>query len=182
MTKPCIAGLTMLTALSSPGLAQFAYGQSLQQQAETLQQQDSALTAQSQEQSRWLTIGGRLQLDATLFDGAYNAENQGKTGSTLFPRRARLSASGERQDLEYKMILEFADETAEILLLRFEYSGFENGPVIKLGKIREDISLDALTSSKHMALIERSALANTLSPYFRWGISASQYYPGAGLR
>ena len=67
-------------------------------------------------------------------------------------------------------------------MARMRYSGFENGPKLQFGKLREDISLDALTSSNHIALIERSSLADTMSPYFRWGVSAYQYFPSTGLR
>ncbi|QCZ93363.1 OprO/OprP family phosphate-selective porin [Salinimonas iocasae] len=142
----------------------------------------SGLEQQFESSSRQVSLGGRLQIDFNGFNGAYNADNGGDFGAELFPRRARLSVDGERTDLEYKMILEFAEDTIEILLLRFEYVGFDDGPVIKFGKIREDISLDALTSSKHMALIERASVANTMSPYFRWGVSANQYFPTTGLR
>ncbi len=148
----------------------------------TFEHQLRKFERQLDESNSRVSLGGRLQVDFNGFDGAYNAEKGGDFGAQVFPRRARLSVDGERADLEYKMILEFAEETIEILLLRFEYSGFEEGPTIKFGKIREDISLDSLTSSKHMALIERASVANTMSPYFRWGISANQYFPTSGLR
>lgn len=178
-----IMSLLLLTATcQATANAQQDAKQTTEQRLEQLEKQLATLEAKDASDDKLVTLGGRLQIDANIFDGVYNADNQGHTGSTIFPRRARLSADGERDELEYKLILEFAEETIEILLLRFEYNGFENGPTIKFGKIREDIAMDALTSSKHMALIERSSVANTMSPYSRRGVAANQYFESTGLR
>jgi len=126
-------------------------------------------------------IGGRLQLDYNSFDGAYNAKNDGKTGGDLFPRRVRTYVEGQADDWDYKLLLDFA-ENAEITLARLRYKGFKNGPTIKLGKIREDISLEALTSSKHITAISRPMISNAMSPYFQYGVSAYQYFKSTGLR
>lgn len=182
MHKTTIGLLCLAATYQASAQTESAGNQSLENRLSQLEQQLASMEAKDASDDKWVTLGGRLQIDANIFDGAYNADNEGNTGSTIFPRRARLSVEGERSDLEYKMILEFAEETIEILLLRFEYTGFENGPTIKFGKIREDITLDALTSSKHMALIERASMANTMSPYFRWGVAAYQYFPSTGLR
>ncbi len=154
---------------------------SLEARIKQLEEQLSNQEISRNKQAELLTFGGRLQLDYNQFDGAYNAVNGGDTGAELFPRRVRISAEGEQDDLDFKLIMDFSEGEAEILLLRFRYTGFENGPKIKFGRIREDISLDALTSSKHLALIERSSYANTMSPFFRYGVSAYQSFD-SGLR
>lgn len=128
-----------------------------------------------------LEMGGRVQLDYNQFDGAYNATNEGRTGSNLFPRRVRAYIESEQGDWDYKLLMDFAEE-AEVVMARLRYSGFDGGPTIQLGKLREDISLEALSSSKYLVMIERNSLANTVSPYFRWGASAYQYFPSSGLR
>lgn len=126
-------------------------------------------------------MGGRFQLDYNAFDGAYNADNGGKTGSDLFPRRIRTYVEGQADNWDYKLLLDFS-EGAEITMARLRYKGFKGGPVIKLGKIREDISMEALTSSKHITGISRSMLSNTMSPYFKYGVAAYQYFKDSGLR
>lgn len=126
-------------------------------------------------------MGGRFQLDYNLFDGAYNADHNGDKGSDIFPRRIRTYVEGKADKWDYKLLLDFS-EGAEVTMARLRYKGFKNGPVVKLGKIREDISLEALTSSKHITAISRSMLSNTMSPYFKYGISAYQYFKDSGLR
>ena len=139
------------------------------------------LDVRSEDGKYTFEMGGRFQLDYNLFDGAYNADNNGDKGSDLFPRRIRTYVEGKADKWDYKLLLDFS-EGAEVTMARLRYKGFKNGPVIKLGKIREDISLEALTSSKHITSIERSMLANTMSPYFKYGASAYQYFKDPGLR
>ncbi|CUR45052.1 OprO/OprP family phosphate-selective porin [Alloalcanivorax xenomutans] len=155
----------------------------LKQQIEELNQKVDALSQRETAPSPWdgLEIGGALQLDYNHFDGAYNATHEGRTGSDLFPRRVRAYIGSEHGDWDYKLLMDFSED-AEIVMARLRYSGFERGPVVQLGKLREDISLEALSSSAHLVMIERSSLANTVSPYFRWGASAYQFFPSSGLR
>lgn len=140
------------------------------------------LEAKSPDGSKSFEIGGRFQLDLDVFDGAYNAGNGGKSASELFPRRIRTYVEGQADAWDYKLLLDFSEGQGEITLARLRYKGFKNGPTVKLGKIREDISLEALTSSKHITGISRPMLANTMSPYFKFGVSAYQYFKESGLR
>ncbi|MGI2058326.1 OprO/OprP family phosphate-selective porin [Shewanella baltica] len=188
--------LTLLAAATAVAFTGFANAQDLTpqelqaqltqltQEVNQLKQQQAAnaTATQSKPSAPAFEIGGRIQLDYNLFNGAYNAEHNGSSAQDIFPRRVRTFVEGELQDWDYKLLLEFAENTAEIVMARMRYSGFENGPKLQFGKLREDISLDALTSSNHIALIERSSLADTMSPYFRWGVSAYQYFPSTGLR
>ncbi|NRA61233.1 MAG: porin, partial [Psychrobium sp.] len=149
--------------------------------APTVKTKGGGLEVVSADGKKSLEVGGRFQLDFDTFDGAYNAENSGNTGAELFPRRVRTYVEGQADDWDYKLLLDFS-EGAEITLARLRYKGFDNGPTIKVGKIREDISLEALTSSKHITAISRPMVANVMSPYFKYGISAYQYFKDSGLR
>lgn len=152
-----------------------------------LQRQLAELTAKVNElqhpsSAPSLEFDGRIQLDFNAFNGAYNATKNGASASDLFPRRVRLGVDSNVGDWDHTLLLEFAEGTAEIIMARIRYAGFSNGLRLQFGKLREDISLNALTSSNNLSLVERSSLADTFSPYFRWGASAYQYNKATGLR
>lgn len=170
--------LAVAAALASTSVLADNDTQKLQEQLDALQKEVSALKTTS---GFNLEFGGRVQLDYNYFDGAYNADNEGSGGSNFFPRRIRTYVESEHGNWDHKLLLEFAEGTAEIVMARVRYA-FDNGLKVKAGKIREDISLNALTSSKHINTIERSSLANTFSPFFRWGASAYQYFKDSGFR
>jgi len=132
--------------------------------------------------SKTFEVGGRFQMDYNKFNGNYNAGNNGQDGSELFPRRVRTYVEGDADAWDYKLLLDFSEDQGEITMARLRYKGFANGPTVKLGKIREDISLEALTSSKHITGISRPMLANIMSPYFKYGASAYEYFKDTGLR
>ena len=129
-----------------------------------------------------LSFDGRIHFDYNWFDGAYNAQAEGRSGSDLFARRIRTGIDSELGDWEHSLILDFSENTAEIIIARVRYTGLSNGVKLQFGKLREDISLNALTSSNDTGLIERSSLADTFSPYFRWGAAAYQHHKDSGLR
>ena len=170
--------LAVAAALASTSAFAQSDTEQLQQQLDALQKEVDSLKTSS---GFNLEFGGRVQLDYNYFDGAYNANNDGAGGSDFFPRRIRTYVESEHGNWDHKLLLEFSEGTAEIVLARVRYA-FDNGLKVKAGKIREDMSLNALTSSKHINTIERSTLANTFSPFFRWGISAYQYFKDSGLR
>ncbi|MDY6886263.1 MAG: porin [Pseudomonadota bacterium] len=170
--------LTITAALASTSALADNDTQKLQAQLDALQKEVNSLKTSS---GFNLEFGGRVQLDYNYFEGAYNAGNDGSGGSDFFPRRIRTYVESEHGNWDHKLLLEFGEGDAEIVLARVRYA-FENGLKIKAGKIREDMSLNALTSSKHINTIERSTLANTFSPFFRWGVSAYQYFKDSGFR
>ncbi|NMM40623.1 OprO/OprP family phosphate-selective porin [Pseudoalteromonas arctica] len=170
--------LAIATALASTSAFAANDTEKLQQQLDELQKEVAALKKSS---GFNLEFGGRVQLDYNYFDGAYNANNNGDAGGDFFARRIRTYVESEHGNWDHKLLLEFAEGTAEIVMARVRYN-FDNGLKIKAGKIREDITLNGLTSSKHINTIERSTLANTFSPFFRWGASASQYFKDSGFR
>ena len=151
-------------------------------QAPRVKTKGGGLEVESKDGNKSFEMGGRFQLDYNRFDVAYNAKNDGATASDLFPRRIRTYVEGQADNWDYKLLLDFSEDKGEITLARLRYKGFENGPTIKLGKIREDISLEALTSSKHITAISRPMVANVMSPYFKYGTSAYQYFESTGLR
>lgn len=129
-----------------------------------------------------VSLEGRVHFDYNWFDGAYNAGAKGEAGSDWFARRIRTGLDSELGDWEHSLVLEFADNTAEIIIARVRYNGLPNGVKLQFGKLREDISLNALTSSNDTGLMERSSLADSFSPYFRWGASAYQLLKDSGVR
>jgi len=129
-----------------------------------------------------LEFGGRVQVDYNYFEGAYNADKGGDPASDFFPRRIRTYVESEQGDWDHKLLLDFSEDSGEIVMARVRYSGFGNGLKVQVGKLREDISLNALTSSKYINTISRSSLANSMSPFFQWGASAYQYFNDTGFR
>ena len=121
------------------------------------------LEVESSAGTKSFEIGGRFQLDYNRFDGAYNSSAKldgldGQTATDLFPRRVRTYIAGHADNWDYKLLLDFAENRGEITMARLRYKGFKGGPTIKMGKIREDISLESLTSSKHITAISRKFL------------------------
>ena len=173
--------LAIAAALASTSALAATDTEKLQQQLDELQKEVDSMKGNK---AFNLEFGGRLQVDYNHFDGAYNAgpNRSGEDASDFFVRRARLYVESEHGDWDNKLLLDFADNSGEIVMARLRYSGFGNGLKVQVGKLREDISLNALTSSKHITTIERSSLADNVSPYFQWGTSVYQYFKDTGLR
>ncbi|GAA6151587.1 porin [Pseudoteredinibacter isoporae] len=138
-------------------------------------------------------LNGRLHLDVNSFDGAYNAKNNGDSASDVFARRARIGVSGNLdQDWSYQFVMAFAGgnrggsnrEDGRIQNAILSYNGFKRngGPQIQLGKIKEDVTLEAVTSSNHLTTMSRSAIVNSVSPFFNWGVRVNQRFKNSGLR
>lgn len=143
------------------------------------------LSVRNKSKNKTFKINGLVQTDIEAYDGAYNYKNNGERGSDFFARRIQMSVGGKNKDWDYKLLLGFSkdyDYDSEVVLSRVRYSGFKNGPIIKFGKIREDTSLEALTSSASLTSISRSMLADTIAPYYSWGVGAYQNIHNSGLR
>ena len=171
--------LSIAAALASTTALADSDTQELEQQLYELKKEFSELKESSIFN---LEFGGRVQVDYDYFEGAYNADNGGDPGSDFFPRRIRTYVESEHGDWDHKLLLDFAEDSGEIVLARVRYNGFGNGLKVQVGKLREDISLNALTSSKYINTISRSSLANSMSPFFQWGASAYQYFKDTGFR
>lgn len=174
----------LLSVLALSCLSPAAYANQTEQDlaAQVAKLSEQVAELQKNADSPAISFSGRVQLDYNWFNGAYNANQNGSSGSDLFPRRVRAAIDSEFEDWDHTLLLEFAEGDAEIVMARVRYSGFSNGLRLQFGKLREDISLNALTSSNNISIIERSSLADTFSPYFRWGASAYQYNKETGLR
>ena len=146
-------------------------------------------------------LNGRLHLDYNSFDGAYNGGNGGDTSSDFFARRARLGFSGNlNKNWSYQFVAAFGgggsnqtssggsgrtdNESGRIQNAILSYNGFKNngGPQIQLGKMKEDVTLEAVTSSNHITAISRPTIVNAVSPFFNWGVRVNQHFPESGLR
>lgn len=138
-------------------------------------------------------LNGRFHLDYDSFDGAYNGKNSGDSASDLFIRRARIGISGNMNPVwGYKFTLAFGGgnrgdsnrEDGRIQNAILSYNGFKQmgGPQIQIGKIKEDATLEAITSSNYITTISRSTIVNAVSPYFNWGLRVNQNFKKYGLR
>lgn len=177
------AALASTTALADSDTQKTALAdsdtQKLEQQLHDLQKEFSDLKKSSIFN---LEFGGRIHLDYNYFEGAYNADNGGDPSSDFFPRRIFAYVENEHGDWDQKVIFNFTEGADKVLMARVRYSGFDNGLKVQVGKLREDISLNALTSSRYISTISRSSVANSMSPYFQWGASAYQYFKDTGFR
>ena len=173
------AAFTLFAALTSTTVLAAPDEQKLEKQMYDLKQELDDL---KKSKIFDLEFGGRIQADFNYFQGAYNAGKAGDPGSDFFPRRIRTYVESVHGDWDHKLLLDFADGGGEIVLARVRYKGFGNGLKVQAGKLWEEISLNGRTSSKHIATISRSSLANTMAPYFSWGASANQYFEDSGIR
>ncbi len=105
-------------------------------------------------------FGGFIQYDYDNYDGAYNAGNNGDSGSESEWRRTRLTAKGTRgKDWVYDFTIDINDddEEASVDAASIRYKGFNNLELI-LGRLKAPFSLEELTSDKWVSTIERSAI------------------------
>lgn len=128
-------------------------------------------------------IGGRIQLDYNHYDGLFNADEGGDTGSDVFFRRLRLAFSGTvKKDWAYKLQYDFESEETQDIYIR--YKGQDIGSLI-FGKHKTPAGLEALVSSKYITAIERSAPTNAFAYGRLTGISlagsAGSVYYQVGL-
>ena len=123
-----------------------------------------------------LRIGGRIMNDWTFVRADDSlVESLGSLGSFVRDgaqfRRARLYASGVMYDrIEYRAEFDFADSFANFSDI---YVGLRDVPVlgtVKAGHFKEPFGLEALTSSNHITLLERSA-GDVFAPLRNTGIS-----------
>lgn len=119
-----------------------------------------------------LKIGGRIQHDFAYF--AEDGDIERRIGDdfddgTEF-RRARINISGTIYDtINFKAQYDFAGGDADF---KDVYIGFENVPYVgnvRIGQFKEPFSLEELTTSNYLTLMERS-LVNTFVPARNTGV------------
>ena len=100
-------------------------------------------------------VGGRIQLDYNSYDGLFNADEGGSSGSDLFFRRTRLAFSGTiAKDWAYKLQYDFEAEDTKDIYIR--YKGLK-GHSLTIGKHKVPAGFELLISTKYITAIERSA-------------------------
>lgn len=106
-------------------------------------------------------FGGRTQLDWAAFfedDGIKNTIGESANGIEF--RRVRLFSSGQIYgNVKYKLQFDFAEGLAElkdayIMLTDIPVAGF-----IQIGRFKEPIGFDELTSSKYITFMERALMS-----------------------
>ncbi|MBN1918761.1 MAG: porin [Verrucomicrobia bacterium] len=128
------------------------------------------LRADSEDGAFKLKVGGRIMVDMAWFDlDAALDDEEDPLDEAIEFRRARLYFSGTIYDsVEFKAQYDFAGGEAA---LKDMYIGILNvGPgTVRVGHFKEPFSLEEITSSKYVTLMEGS-LANTFSPSRNVGI------------
>lgn len=110
-------------------------------------------------------IGGRLQVDAAVFD-----EDQGSIGNGSEVRRARLYLAGKfNRHWAYRNQIDFAGDAVSIKNAWLRYSGL---PVrLTVGNFKEPFSLEELGNANFITFMER-ALPNVFAPSRNLGLAA----------
>jgi phosphate-selective porin OprO/OprP len=122
-------------------------------------------------------LGGRVQLQADSFNDSMNLiKGDGKTGSDLYFRRARVYISGDvYKDWAYKIQFNVVDSgsgggSVEDLYIKWKRYGLAS---VTMGKHKEPFSLEELTSSKYVTSIERSPINSFFAEGRNLGLSLS---------
>jgi len=154
-----------------------------QQNGLVLDSGSSALKIKSTDGNFKFQLGGRVMLDAAVYD-----KDKTDLGNGAELRRARLFAKGTVfHDWYYKAQVDFAGNDVSIKDFYLGYSGFDAFD-ITLGNQKEPFSLEDLTSSKYITFMER-ALPNALAigrntgvsirtKADRWGLQAGYFQDG----
>jgi len=113
-------------------------------------------------------IGGRAMVDYNNYDGVIN-KVEGKTGSDLFFRRARLEIKGHMKDWKYGLSYNLTD-SGSIDQLKTTYTGFGKMTNVTIGQQKENFGLDDTGSSKWTAGVERSFVSDAFDTGNNMGI------------
>jgi len=104
-------------------------------------------------------IGGRLQLDAAVYD-----EDDRDLGSGTKVREARLYFAGKvYEDWRFKTQINFADNVVSIKDAYIVYAGFER-TVVKVGNFKEPFSIQELTSPNYRTFMEEGLPGGAFTP------------------
>lgn len=136
----------------------------------------SGLKVESQDGEFKFQIGGRVMVDAAVYD-----KDKTSLGTGAEIRRARLFAKGTvYNDWFYKAQIDFAGNEVSLKDVYMGYQGYD--PVkITIGNHKEPFSLEEQTSSKYITFMERG-LPNAFSPGRDTGISVSSHGEKWGAR
>ena len=124
-----------------------------------------------------IKFGGRLMLDFAQIwaDNSLERAVNPRTGSGVEVRRARLFVSGTLYDrFIFRVNYGFANAGTGEVDMKDLYMGLTKlGPLgtVRIGHMKEDFSLEEMTSSKYIVFLER-ALPSVFNPVRNTGISA----------
>jgi phosphate-selective porin OprO/OprP len=112
----------------------------------------------------YIRMGGRVQADANYYEGAMNNANGGDWDEDYFIRRARLSFAAEWKSTYFLYLQAPFESTAndDFIDAYLVYKGLGPTAWIRLGKQKEVLGLEALSSGTVLPFIERSAVTRAL--------------------
>jgi len=132
----------------------------------------SGLKGSSADGNFTIKIGGRVMVDWFWIEGGEDGPI-GDTTDGVFFRRVRFHMEGEIfKNALYKVEFDFAN--GEDAAFRSVYVGLKNVPVLGkllIGHFKEPFSLEELTSSKYITLMERSMPTNAFAPSYHTGFA-----------
>ena len=127
-----------------------------------------------------LRFAGLVQMDYNQYDGAYNADHQGQTGSDLFVRRVHLRIFHKVDDKMDYVIVMLADDNTTSLAAGFVRYQPSDKSEIRVGKIKEDRSLSVQYIGEELTG-ERPMMPNAFAVGFQWG-AQGHYVLDNGMR
>jgi phosphate-selective porin OprO and OprP len=123
-------------------------------------------TAESQ-----FTFNGRLMFDWDAFDGAHNTSNNGSSGNLSEIRRARFAVTSQlNKHWKAKLQINF-DEKKQSDIKDAYIQNKGSMVTTTIGKHKEPMGLEELTSSKYITTIERAMVTDALAPSRSVGVS-----------
>lgn len=137
------------------------------------------LRMETEDKEVQLRLGGRLHLDWAFFELDDSLQQLvGEMEDAVEVRRARFYFSGKLyQNLEFKIQYDFAGGEAEARDVYLGFSGIPYLGTFRAGHFKEPYSLEELTSSNNITLMERS-LANTFAPSRNMGLMLANSMAG----
>jgi len=134
---------------------------------------ESGIEVKRSDDSASFQLGGRIQWD---YDATQSDDN-GVDTKDFDVRRARLYVKGHYGDWAYKTQFNVAEsdgvDGGDVEDLYIRYLGFGSVASVTIGKQKEPFGLEALTSSKDISALERSAMTERYAPGRSGGIQLS---------
>lgn len=117
-------------------------------------------------------VNGRLMFDWDAFDGANNISNAGDSAAQSEIRRARIAVTSQLDKRwKAKLQVDYNDAKAEATLKDAYIQRKGDSATVTIGKHKEPMGLEELTSSKYISTIERAMVTDALAPSRNMGVS-----------
>ncbi len=134
-------------------------------------------------------IGGRIMLDVDFIDDKDYVAASGRANSptSVEFRRLRFFTSGQiGKTVGYKIDFDFTSNSIFVKDAWIEFRGLRDcfgcgTPVIQIGRMKEPIGLEWMTSSKYLTFIERSIMTEAFSPDRGTGIMIKDVWRGGQM-